>query len=98
MKNLTINGEIIAIDAETQIPTKSGGVFLKRDIVVLERGEREDTELPITFTGPRVSLLDDFAVGEPVCVCFDLRARKWQGSDGATHRAITADGWRIEKG
>ena len=92
----SITGVISEMSDETFVTTKTGAKFPKRDIVVREFGERENTELPVTFTGNRAGLPEGFAVGDTVTVNFDIRTRKWIDGNAKHRIAIRAEGWRIE--
>lgn len=45
----------------------------------------------------KVSLVDNFAIGEEVKVLFNLKGREWVSPQGETKYFNTIDAWRIEK-
>ncbi|MFM2375231.1 MAG: hypothetical protein RLZZ165_328, partial [Bacteroidota bacterium] len=72
--------------------------FKKRDFVV----EYVDNPLYpqyVTFqmVQDRVSLIDNFAVGEKIEVTFNLRGREWTNPQGEKKYFNTLEAWRIQK-
>jgi Domain of unknown function (DUF3127) len=72
--------------------------FKKRDFVI----EYVDNPLYpqyVTFqmVQDRVSLIDNFAVGEKIEVTFNLRGREWTNPQGEKKYFNTLEAWRIQK-
>lgn len=72
--------------------------FKKRDFVV----EYVDNPLYpqyVTFqiNQDRVSLVDNFAVGDKIEVTFNLRGREWTNPQGEKKYFNTLEAWRVQK-
>ena len=81
-----ITGKIIVL-RETQQITDT---FKKREVVIKTPGEYPQT-IPVNFMQDKVSLLDNFSVGEEVSVSYDLRGREYNGKYFSE-----VVGWKIE--
>lgn len=72
--------------------------FKKRDFVV----EYVDNPLYPQYVSfqmvqDRVSLIDNFAVGEKIEVTFNLRGREWTSPQGEKKYFNTLEAWRVQK-
>lgn len=81
-----ITGRVLQIGQTQSVPTKSGGTYDKRDIVITVRkydpftGEpREDLENTpkFTFGGERCRDLDGVNPGDPVTIHFEITGRSY---------------------
>lgn len=87
------------------ISTRSGNVFVKRDLVLAVRRFDPNTGEPITdnentpqitFTGERCRELDNFMEGQMVSVSFDLTGRRFVDAQGQTKYFNDVRGYKIE--
>ena len=89
---MEVKGKIKVINATQVISEK----FSKRDFVVTT----EDTypqDILIQFTQDKVSLLDNFKVGDVIDVSINLRGREWINPQGESKYFNTIEGWKIDK-
>ncbi len=91
---MTIEGKIIEL-FETQKVTDS---FRKREFVV-EYAENPQYPEFIKFELIQANCeqLDDFSVGDPVNVSFNLKGRKWTDPQGVVKYFNSLQAWRLEK-
>lgn len=79
---------------DTQQVTAS---FKKREFVLEIADNPEYPELiKIEFIQDKCSVLDSYAVGQPVEVSINLKGRAWTGNDGVTKYFNTIQAWKIE--
>ncbi|MCD6067671.1 MAG: hypothetical protein K0S33_2497 [Bacteroidetes bacterium] len=72
--------------------------FKKRDFVMtVEPTSPYPQHVTFQLTQDKVSLVDNFNVGEEMKVSFNLRGREWNSPQGETKYFNTIDAWRIEK-
>jgi single-strand DNA-binding protein len=72
--------------------------FRKRDFVLtVEPGSPYPQHVSFQLVQDKVSLVDNFAIGEEVKVLFNLKGREWVSPQGETKYFNTIDAWRIEK-
>jgi uncharacterized protein DUF3127 len=72
--------------------------FKKRDFVLtVEPGSPYPQHVSFQLVQDKVSLVDNFAIGEEVKVLFNLKGREWVSPQGETKYFNTIDAWRIEK-
>ncbi|MCM1140468.1 MAG: DUF3127 domain-containing protein [Muribaculum sp.] len=83
-----MTGRIFIIQPTQSIPTKSGGTFYKREIVLdctrfdPYTGERGYDNYPVfEFSNDRCSLLDAFQPGDVVTISFDIQGTKSSQGD-----------------
>lgn len=86
-----IIGSIIAIGATQNLVSKDGNSFAKRSLILSVRRYDQNTGEPIndyentpefSFIGDRCRDLDQFQVGQNVCVYFDLVGRRYTPQGG----------------
>ncbi|MDP2385983.1 MAG: DUF3127 domain-containing protein [Bacteroidota bacterium] len=72
--------------------------FKKRDFVLtIEPTSPYPQHVTMQLTQDKVSLIDNFNVGEEMKVSFNLRGREWNSPQGETKYFNTIDAWRVEK-
>jgi len=72
--------------------------FKKRDFVLtVEPGSPYPQHVSFQLVQDKVSLVDNFAIGDEVKVLFNLKGREWVSPQGETKYFNTIDAWRIEK-
>lgn len=72
--------------------------FKKRDFVLtIEATSPYPQHVTMQLTQDKVSLIDNFNVGEEMKVSFNLRGREWNSPQGETKYFNTIDAWRVEK-
>ncbi|MHB8261322.1 MAG: DUF3127 domain-containing protein [Bacteroidia bacterium] len=72
--------------------------FKKRDFVVtIEPGSPYPQQVSFQLAQDKVSLIDNFNIGDEVKVLFNLKGREWISPQGETKYFNTIDAWRIEK-
>lgn len=97
----TISGKVLLIENAVEIPTKSGNVFTKRQIVLDSSrydqmtGEKYENYPAVNFVGKRVSELDAFKVGDLVTISFALSGRSYE-KDGKVNYITDIIGFKIE--
>ena len=86
---------IIKAKFDTQVVSER---FKKRDFVLtVEPGSPYPQHVSFQLVQDKVSLVDNFAIGEEVKVLFNLKGREWVSPQGETKYFNTIDAWRIEK-
>tara|TARA_R110000772_G_scaffold137966_1_gene246917 strand:- start:157 stop:492 length:336 start_codon:yes stop_codon:yes gene_type:complete len=85
---MEVNGLILVIGQTQEVGTNG---FQKR-LLVVETQEQYKQKIPMDFVQDKVSLLDNFSVGESVKVGINLRGNEYNGK-----YYLNAQGWRIEK-
>jgi single-stranded DNA-binding protein len=83
-----ITGLILVIGQTQEVGTNG---FQKR-LLVVETQEQYKQKIPMDFVQDKVSLLDNFVVGDTVRVGINLRGNEYNGK-----YYLNAQGWRIEK-
>jgi hypothetical protein len=99
-----IIGTILKVYPIVQLSTKSGQPFTKRDVVISVRrydpmtGQPSDyTETPlITFFNDRCTQIDQFQIGQPVQISYELTGRRYTNASGEEFYATDVRGYRIE--
>ena len=72
--------------------------FKKRDFVItIEPTSPYPQHVTMQLTQDKVSLVDNFNIGEEMKVSFNLRGREWNSPQGETKYFNTIDAWRLEK-
>lgn len=96
-----ISGKILIIEDAVTIPTRSGGTFTKRQIVLDAShydqltGQKYENYPAFDFVGNRVNDLDNFKVGDLVTISFALNGRPFD-KDGKTSYITSITGYKIE--
>ena len=85
---MEVNGLILVIGQTQEVGTNG---FQKR-LLVVETQEQYKQKIPMDFVQDKVSLLDNFSVGQEVKVGINLRGNEYNGK-----YYLNAQGWRIEK-
>ena len=71
--------------------------FSKRELILKTDWETKYPQyLVIQFTQSKVTLLDNFQVGEVVTINVNLKGREYAGADGVKY-FNTIEGWAISK-
>ena len=86
---MEIQGELIVIGQTETIGAKG---FQKR-LTVIKTDEQYPQTIPVEFTQDKVSLLDNFKLGDIVKIGINLRGTEWKGKYFAN-----IQGWQISKG
>ena len=96
-----MTGRIFLIQPTQSIPTKSGGTFYKREVVLdctrfdQYTGERGYENFPVfEFSNDRCSLLDAFKPGDIVTISFDIQGTKSSQGDRYFN---SVRGYKIER-
>ena len=86
---------IIKAKFDTQVVSER---FKKRDFVLtVEPGSPYPQHVSFQLVQDKVSLIDNYKIGEEVKVLFNLKGREWVSPQGETKYFNTIDAWRIEK-
>lgn len=86
---------IIKAKFDTQVVSER---FKKRDFVLtVEPGSPYPQHVSFQLVQDKVSLVDNFNIGDEVKVLFNLKGREWVSPQGETKYFNTIDAWRIEK-
>ncbi len=70
--------------------------FSKREFVLEVADGKYPQFVSFQLTGDRVSVLDDFHVGDQVRVTFNLRGREWRNPQGEVKYFNSLDVWKLE--
>lgn len=96
-----ISGKVLIIENAVTLPTRSGGTFTKRQIVLDAShydpmtGQKYENYPAFDFVGNRVNELDKFKVGDLVTISFALNGRPFD-KDGKTVHITSVTGYKIE--
>lgn len=86
---------IIKVKYDTNVVSER---FKKRDFVLtIEPGSPYPQHVSFQVVQDKVSMLDNFNVGDEVKVLFNLKGREWTSPQGEVKYFNTIDAWRIEK-
>ena len=86
---------IIKVKYDTNVVSER---FKKRDFVLtVEPGSPYPQHVTFQIVQDKVSLLDNFNVGDEVKVLFNLKGREWTSPQGEIKYFNTIDAWRLEK-
>lgn len=95
-----MTGRVFILQPTQSIPTKSGNIFTKREIVLdctrydPYTGERGFENFPMfEFIGEKANMLDGFKVGDVVTITFDVQGQKSTTGDRYFN---SVRGYRIE--
>lgn len=91
---MEVKGKIIEINDTQQISDR----FQKREFVI-EYAENPQYPEFVKFEciQDKVSMLDDYAVGDEVTVFFNLKGRKWTDRQGEVKYFNSLQAWRMQK-
>ena len=91
---MEVKGKILEINDTQQISDR----FQKREFVI-EYVENPQYPEYIKFEciQDKVSMLDDYAVGDEVTVFFNLKGRKWTDPKGEVKYFNSLQAWRMQK-
>jgi len=86
---------IIKVKYDTNVVSER---FKKRDFVLtIEPGSPYPQHVSFQLVQDKVSMLDNFNVGDEVKVLFNLKGREWTSPQGEVKYFNTIDAWRMEK-
>ncbi len=86
---------IIKVKYDTNVVSER---FKKRDFVLtVEPGSPYPQHVTMQLVQDKVSILDNFNVGDEVKVLFNLKGREWTSPQGEIKYFNTIDAWRLEK-
>ena len=86
---------IIKVKFDTNVVSER---FKKRDFVLtVEPGSPYPQHVSFQLVQDKVSMLDNFNVGDEVKVLFNLKGREWTSPQGEVKYFNTIDAWRMEK-
>ena len=100
-----ITGKIHAIAPTRQIASKNGGQpFFRREVILdcstydRYNGNLRQNFLPIEFGGNHCSDLDQYRVGDMVCISYDLQGNLYQDKQTGEPKCFShIVGWKIER-
>lgn len=87
-----ITGKLQVIKDTEQVNDR----FKKREFVIETQNDQYPQVLLFEAAQDKVSLIDNFQVGQTVTVHFDIRGRKWTSPKNEDRYFITLSPWRIE--
>ncbi len=87
-----VTGTVHAIMDTTQI----SDTFKKREFVLEIADGNYPQHVKFQVVQDKTALLDNFKVGQPVKVLFNLKGRPYQRKDGTTDYWLNLDCWRME--
>ena len=88
-----MKGAIKVIKPTQQVSEK----FSKREFVVTDMSEAQyPQDIMLEFTQDKVSLLDNFGIGQEVEVSFNLRGREWTSPQGDVKYFNTLNAFKLE--
>lgn len=91
---IEIQGRLHAVFETKQVTER----FSKREFVVEVSDNPKYPQLVLfQLTGDRVSVLDDYEVGDQVAVDFSLRGREWTSPKGEVKYFNSLDAWKLAK-
>lgn len=88
-----LTGTIKVIKDTVQVSEK----FAKREFVVTDNDSMYPQDISLQLTQDKVSILDNYNLGESVEVSFNLNGREWTSPKGEVKYFNTLNAWRIEK-
>lgn len=96
-----ISGKVLIIENSVSVPTRSGGTFTKRQVVLDAShydpmtGQKYENYPAFDFVGNRVNDLDNFKVGDLVTISFALNGRPFD-KEGKIIYITSVTGYKIE--
>jgi hypothetical protein len=91
---MQLQGKLVEIFATQEVSEK----FSKREFVVEYAENPSYTEyIKLEVVNDKVSILDNYKVGDSVDVAFNLRGRKWVDKSGKVSYFNTLVCWKISK-
>ena len=88
-----LTGTIKVINDTVQISEK----FSKREFVVTDNDAMYPQDISLQLIQDKVSILDNYSLGDFVEVSFNLNGREWTSPKGEVKYFNTLNAWRIEK-
>lgn len=88
-----LTGTIKVINDTVQISEK----FSKREFVVTDNDTMYPQDISLQLIQDKVSILDNYNVGDLVEVSFNLNGREWTSPKGEVKYFNTLNAWRIER-
>lgn len=89
---MELNGKITEIGEVVQVTDS----FKKRVLVIVTPDQYPQT-LGIEFVQDKVSVLDNYKVGDDVLVGINIRGRSYENKDFETQYITSLQGWKIVK-
>lgn len=86
-----LTGKVKEIYPTNELPTKKGGTFKRRDLVIMMQSFDRETGEPtidpdntpvLTLSGDRCALLDNIAVGQIISVDYYISGRRYIDKEG----------------
>ena len=91
---MEVKGKILEITDTQQISER----FQKREFVIEYADNPQYPEfVKFECIQDKVSMLDDYSVGDEVTVYFNLKGRKWTDRQGETKYFNSLQAWRMQK-
>ena len=91
---MNIQGKLVEIFATQEVSEK----FKKREFVVeYAENEKYPEYIKLEVVNDKVSILDNYKVGDSVDVAFNLRGRSWADKSGKVSYFNTLVAWKISK-
>ena len=87
---MELTGKLVHIGQAQQI----SNTFAKREVVIKTNDQYPQT-ISLEFQGEKVSILDQYKVGQDVTIGINLRGREWVNPQGETKYFNTIVGWKI---
>ncbi len=86
---------ILKVKMDTNVVSER---FKKRDFVLtVEPGSPYPQHVSFQLVQDKVSMLDNYNVGDEIKVLFNLKGREWTSPQGEVKYFNTIDAWRMEK-
>lgn len=85
---MEIQGKIIVLNDTETIGTKN----FKKRLVVIQTDEQYPQSIPVEFTQEKVSVLNNYSIGDLVKIGINIRGTEWKGKYYAN-----INGWKIDK-
>ncbi len=92
--NFEITGNLIVKENIIEVSTS----FKKREFVIEVQNQRNsdwNDFIKFQLTQDKCALLDQFNIGDPLKVFFNIKGRKWE-KDGKTNYFSNLEAWRLE--
>ena len=84
---------ILKVKGETQQVSEK---FKKRDFVLTDNSSSYPQHISFQLTQDKVSLIDQYNIGDEIKVHINLRGREWTSPKGEIKHFNTLECWRIE--
>lgn len=99
----TISGKIFSISPLMQIPSQSGAIFEKQELVLdctsynSRTGEPYENFAKFDFFGYGLDELKGLQAGQSVTVSFSVNGRRYTTKDGRTDYFMSLRGYKVEE-